>query len=99
MAERHPALAETTNYIAKAVEEEAAKPNSTPHPVNYSDNNYPYHMEDFTDEEEMDSSQVSLLEERYNMYTNSFEWFDFLIFLLFSPQIQLLVLHMELEVT
>ncbi|XP_034241543.1 ubiquitin-like protein 7 isoform X2 [Thrips palmi] len=59
MAQLHPALAETANYIAKAVEEEAAKPSTTPHPVNYNDNNYPYHMEDFTDDEEMDSSQSS----------------------------------------
>ena len=66
MAELHPALAETTNYIAKSVEEEAAKPNSTPHPANYSDNSYSYHMEDFTDEEEMDSSQVSPISEDKN---------------------------------
>lgn len=58
MAQLHPALAETANYIAKAVEEEAAKPSTAPHPVNYNDNNYSYHMEDFTDDEEMDSSQV-----------------------------------------
>lgn len=61
IAKHHPALAETANYIAKAVEEEAAKPNTTApaQPVNYNDANYPYHMEDYTDEEEMDSSQSS----------------------------------------
>lgn len=61
IAKHHPALAETANYIAKAVEEEAAKPNTTApaQPVNYNDANYPYHMEDYTDEEEMDSSQVN----------------------------------------
>lgn len=58
MAQLHPALAETANYIAKAVEEEAAKPHTSQHPVNFNDANYPYHMDDFTDEEEMDSSQV-----------------------------------------
>lgn len=61
MAQLHPALAETANYIAKAVEEESAKPSTAPHPVNYNDNNYSYHMEDFTDDEEMDSSQVDQL--------------------------------------
>ncbi|KAK3921908.1 Ubiquitin-like protein 7 [Frankliniella fusca] len=61
IARHHPALAETANYIAKAVEEEAAKPNTSAPaaPVNYNDANYPYHMDDYTDEEEMDSSQSS----------------------------------------
>ncbi|KAJ1531876.1 hypothetical protein ONE63_000525 [Megalurothrips usitatus] len=61
MALLHPALIEVASHIAKSVEEEAAKPNANPAPqqVNYNDANYPYHIEDFTDEEEMDSSQSS----------------------------------------
>lgn len=56
IVELHPALAEAANHIAAAVHEEAVTGNPTTQPTT---SGYSYSLEGLSDDEEMDSSQVS----------------------------------------
>ena len=58
IAELHPSLAEAANHIAAAVHEEAATGSSSNHQGTSS--GYSYSLDALSDEEEMDSSQVSV---------------------------------------